>query len=235
MGFYDCRCLATGVSLKGADAALVLLQRDGDAYRPLAAALHGPYNRLGAIDNVRKDAHSRLVLNFFLDKLQSGAFVVAADSLRIHGYYPIRDVEQLLACFERALNDNPAAAVLDGRPVVFALFSEAVWDALASSAPEAEDAEERVRRLFAGVPAAEEMYLGQGEPFADELGELEAVSSFLAGRGLAWRPANDLDQHSSDEMKEYLRQARAAFRDCPTVLKALRAYEREVRDLLEES
>src|SRR5262252_9175675 len=91
VGFYDCRCMVTGVSLKGSDAAAVLLQKAAGVYRPIALAMKGNYNRLGTIDHISEDANTRLVLKFFLAKL-GGAFVIdepcwTSDNL------PITDVE----------------------------------------------------------------------------------------------------------------------------------------------
>ena len=40
MGFYDCRCMLTGLALDG-DATLVMLRRAGDAYRPIALGIAG--------------------------------------------------------------------------------------------------------------------------------------------------------------------------------------------------
>src|SRR6478672_9094143 len=122
MGMYDCRCIVSGVSLKGADAALVLLQQTDDAHHPVALAITGNYNRLGSIDGIDEDANTQLVFAYFKRKLASGEFVVDADYLRGHEFYPIEDVERLLGCFERNMNANGSAAVLGGQPVVFALI-----------------------------------------------------------------------------------------------------------------
>src|SRR5258708_5960905 len=128
MGFYDCRCMLTGVSLKGADAALVPLRATGSAFVPLALAIKGNYNRLGSIDGIEEDANTELILRFFLDKLQTGEFVVEGEYLRAHNCYPIRTIEDLLQGFERNINDSASASVLSGQPIVFALVCRTVWD-----------------------------------------------------------------------------------------------------------
>ena len=109
--------MVSGVSLKGANASLVLLEQTGEVYRPIALAITGNYNRLGSIDGIKEDANTKLVLRYFLGKLRSSEFAVDADYFRGHGCYPIKNIEQLLACFERNINDFPNAAVLNGRPV----------------------------------------------------------------------------------------------------------------------
>src|SRR5262245_5127252 len=130
MGFYDCRCMVTGVSLKGVDASLVLLNKSADQYRPFALAIRGNYNRLGSIDGIKEDANSRLVLGYFLNALGAGSFTVDEQYLRLCECFPIRTIEQLLQGFERNMNDGPGHAVLDGQSVEFALIVQAVWDGI---------------------------------------------------------------------------------------------------------
>jgi len=115
--------MITGVSLKGADAVLVPLQRRCGVYSPIALAIKGNYNRLGSIDGTEEDANSRLVLEFFQAELQTGSFEVEEEYLSACGYYPISTIETLLQAFERNINDNPRAAVLSGLPIIFALIS----------------------------------------------------------------------------------------------------------------
>jgi hypothetical protein len=231
MGYYDCRCLVSGVSLKGADAVLVLLHQAGEAYRPIACAITGNYNRLGSIDGIEEDANTELILDFFLGKLQSGAFVVDTEYLGGHNCYPIQDVEQLLTGFERNINDYPRAAVLEGIPVVFALVCKAVWDGLAR-APTPGTPATWFQELFKSVPVAEEMYGGRREAVSGHLRELAAVSRFLAGRGLVWRSADNPGQDYPEEMRQYLAEARQTFRDSAVMLDALKQYEGEVGGLL---
>jgi hypothetical protein len=76
--------MVTGVSLKGSDAALVLLLGSADARQPVACAVKGSYNRLGAINGVEEDANSRAILDFFLRKLRSRDFVVDVPYLCDH-------------------------------------------------------------------------------------------------------------------------------------------------------
>ena len=85
MGLYDCRCMISGVSLKGADAVLVPLQRPHGDYVPIALAVKGNYNRLGSIDGIEEDANTRLVLGFFQAGLRTGAFAVDEEYLRALG------------------------------------------------------------------------------------------------------------------------------------------------------
>src|SRR5262249_34844158 len=138
-------------------------------------------------------------------------------------------------CFERNINDWDGAAVLHGRPVVFALIARKIWDRLARSGPAAQwSATQCFGSLFKDVSVAEEIYRGSLTKVTKHLRELSAVSHFLTGRGLAWKPADDPGQDYAEEMRQYLEVARETFRDSAVMLEALKDYEREVADLLEE-
>jgi hypothetical protein len=227
--------MVTGVSLEGAGAALVLLQQTGEAHHPIALPIKGAYNQLGSINGIEEDANTALVLKYFLERLRRGEFVVEQGYLQAYDCDPIQTIEQLLTLFERNINDYSKAAVLKGRPVVFALIARAVWGAIASSAPPLSAPAATVfQRLFKGVPAAEGTYRGNLAKVTRHLQELAGVHQFLAGRGLTWRPAEDAGQHLSEEMRAYLEAARQAFRDAPPVLRGLKDYEAEVAELLAE-
>ena len=224
MGFYDCRCMVTGVSLKATSARLVLLQQIGESWRPIALPILGTYNRLGSIDGISEDANSSLVLRDFLQKMQTGDFVVDQEYLRSHGCFPITDVEKLLACFERNINDYGNAAVLRGRPVVFALICWSVWNALAGgSVGEAEAS-------LWDLPEAQDVYRENQKQVTNLIHELAAVSQFLAKRGIPWKPADDAGQHYDEEFQQYLEEARRNFKDCPELLDAFDLYEEDIEE-----
>jgi hypothetical protein len=232
MGFYDARCMVSGVSLKGTDAALILLEQAGDAYRPIALAITGNYNRLGCIDGIDEDDNTDLILEYFLAGLRSGEFV-AVEYPQENGFTPIEGIENLLNCFERNINDFPTSAVLGGRPIVFALICRAVWTALARSGPTSEAAPEQLfAQLFNSVPVAEEMYREKLSGVTRHLRELSAVADFMGRSGLVWRQADDVSQHYREEIRQYLDEARQSFRDSPVILDALKDYQDEVSDLL---
>jgi hypothetical protein len=227
--------MITGVSLKGANTALVLLQQTSDAYHPIALAITGDYNRLGCIDSIAEDANTELVLSYFLQKHASGELVVDAAYLRLHDFYPITDLERLLACFERNMNDNPSAAVLNGQPLVFALICRVVWDALARSlSVDRSSLTNHFQDVFKDDPVAEEIYRGNLTKTSEQLSEFVAVSDFLAARRIAWKPADDPGQDYPEEMRQYLKEAKQTFRDSAVVLEALQNYEGEVGDLLQD-
>jgi hypothetical protein len=232
MGFYDERCMVTGVSLKGADAALVLLDRDGDAYRPIALAIKGAYNRLGSIDNIDEDENTELVLGYFREKLRCGELVI--DTAEADGDQ-INDIEHFLGLCERNVTVEADAAVLNGRRVLFALIAHVVWDAIAKAAPAGPRSDSAsFRHLFPEGGVAGGIYHEHLEDVSTHLKELTGVAKFLADRGIAWRPPDEHSQHYSDEMREYLDAARQTFHDSPVVLGALNRYASEVGDLLDD-
>ena len=233
MGLFDCRCMITGVSLRGADAALVLLQGSEERYAPLALAIQGNYNRLGSMDGIQEDANTRLVLSFFLQSLQAGVFTVDAESLRSSLCFPIRTIENLLQAFERNMNQGERHAVLNGRSVVFALIAQAVWETITGTAsPPTEPIPTLFQRLFGASPVTPEIYGGSLKAVSGHIVELAGVDSFLTSRGLPWRPTEGTGQDYQEEMQQYLDEARRDFSDSPTILAALNRYEHEVRDRL---
>ncbi|MBN9117691.1 MAG: hypothetical protein J0I06_00720 [Planctomycetes bacterium] len=234
MGFFDARCMVTGVSLKGSEAALVLLQQENEVHYPIALAINGQYDRLGSIDMIDIDENTALVLRYFRDQLGAGAFVVDEESLRLHKAYPIDAIEQLLRGFERNINDGPGYAALNGQPVVFALIAATVWNAIARARNPSGDAAATFRELFKAAPAAQAIYADHLDDVSRKLREFAAVSTFLEQRKLPWKPVAEPGQDYSDDMRQYLTEARTAFHDSEVVLKGLKAYENEVSDLLRD-
>ena len=110
VGFYDRRCMLTGLSLYGIDATLVPLLRLPDGYRPVALGIAGTYDRYGAIDGIDEDANTALVRSYFLRRLGDGGFVVEDPQ-------PLEDIQDR-AYFDEAMRDYadvPAVrAALDG-------------------------------------------------------------------------------------------------------------------------
>lgn len=235
MGFYDCRCMATGVSLKGADAQLVLLQQAASEYVPISLAIKGNYNRLGSIDGIVEDANTRLVLRYFLDSLRSGAFRVDEAYLASHRCFPIRTIEDLLQGCERNINDGPGHAVLHDKPVVFALVARAIWETITQAArPLDEPVSAVFQRLFGASPVGAAIYAGSLAEMSGQVGDLAAVDAFLKSRRLAWQPTEGGGQDSPDDMRQYLAESRQAFADSATIVTGLSRYEEEVAELLED-
>lgn len=224
--------MVTGVSLKGADAALVLLQEGEVGFSPLSLAIKGAYNRLGSIDMIEEDENTRLVYGYFLRERQSGSFVTDGDYFRSYKRDPFDSVETLLHAFERNMNDG-TVATLGGQPVVFALVSRAVWKVVAENALPA--TEVSVNQTFESNPVSEQIYSAGTLAVREQLAEFISVQAWLTTHGIAWHPPSEWNQHYSDDVREYLVEARHRFADSELIQTALDEYEREVGDLLNDA
>jgi hypothetical protein len=238
MGLYDYRCMVTGVSLKGADTALVLLEELDLRHRPIALAITGNYNRLGSIDGIDEDGNTEFVFAYFRDKHESGELVVDPGELEYRG---MGDIEALLALIERNVTESPNTVLLNGRSIFYALICQAVWKAIVRAyKPKEESYTDLFARLFEGVPIAEGIYNGHLTKVKRHLADLAAVSDFLTSRGLTWKRPNpenegEASQHYGEEMRQFLEEAKRAFHDCSTVLQGIAAAESEAGDLLDDS
>ncbi len=231
MGLYDERCAVSGVSLKGSRSVLVLLGRTGVAHYPIALPIRGQYNRLGSIDMIDEDENTELIHAYFTARLGSGEFVLDEPYKRTG----VGNIEKLLAVFERNVVMGEDAGLLSGRPVLFAMIDEDVWDAAVKAGNAGEGSSgERFGRLFLDVPVAKAIYRGAVDKVAQHLEELACVCDFLETRGLAWRCRSVAEQHYGEEVRDYLARAKRAFEDCPQMLQGLQVYEKNARELLEE-
>jgi len=228
MGFYDCLCMITGVSLHGVDATAVVLRREDDTYRPITLGIAGTYDRYGSIDGIAEDTHTDLVLSYFRDRLRDGRFVVDTEYLKIEPDEPFTDIEELLWCFERnnlCFDDFPGTpdhlAALDGAAVVSALIAQPVWDALAATATPA-----------GGSAPAGDVYGDRWAEVSELARQFSAVNEFVVANGLVWAPPAEPSQRyptgygGQYEMGEFLDEARRDYRDVPVVRAALDEYER---------
>jgi hypothetical protein len=243
MGFYDCRCMVTGLSLHGIDATLVPLLRESAGYRPITLGIAGTYDRYGAIDGIVEDTNTELVLAHFLVRLGDGGFVVDTETLRIGAEQPVSDIEDLVWCFERNgmslafAPDFEPVATLDGIPVDFALIAQPVWDALAATVdPGRGSVDEWFKRAFGDVPTPGDIYRGRLAEVAEQVRQLYAVADFVAAHGLAWAPPNESaqrypngagGQHHSGEVRLFFDEARRDYAGVPVVRAALDEYERD--------
>jgi hypothetical protein len=238
MGFYDYRCLVTGVSLKGADTALVLLEEIDKVHRPIALAIIGNYNRLGSIDGIKEMVNSDLVYFYFSGKLDEGELLVDPGELKHVG--GMKDIESVLSLIERNVTESPNTFVLNGQPIYYALICKAVWKSIVKAYKVREgSSRELFERVFSGVPIAREIYAGNLSQVNRHLKELAAVSAFMAEQELPWTRPNpqgegEASQHYGPEMRQYLAEARERWAGCPTVLAGIRKAESDAGDLLDD-
>jgi hypothetical protein len=195
------------------------------ALAPIALGIQGTCNRLGSLDAIEENANTAAVLKFFIDRLASKDFVVDADYLSGVRAYPIETTEQLLQGFQHNMDDRPQAALLNRRPVLFALISNSVWQSIVAA--------ETLRILpldtvLGSNSVATQIYAKGTFQVRDLLAELDCISNFLNSRNLPWSIAAGKSQHSAKDMQSFLAGAKETFRDSDMVLAGLRAYEKEV-------
>jgi hypothetical protein len=241
VGFYDCRCMVTGLVLTG-ETTLVPLRREGDTYRPMALGLSGSYDRYGAVDCIEEDANARLVFDYILDRWRDGRFVVDTEWLHVDDRPPV-DIDELVWLVERnclSFDGDPPVATLDGRLVTFAMIAQPVWDALAAAGTGSPASlEEQFDRLFADSPPAGEIYRRHLPEVAEQVRQLAAVHDFIAVRGQVWKPTAEPDQpyptdmgaqYYHPEMRTFLAVARKDLADVAVLRPVFDGYAAKVAE-----
>ncbi|RJO74783.1 hypothetical protein D5S18_15140 [Nocardia panacis] len=257
MGFYDYRCMISGVSLRGAQAVAVALRPVQNGYRPLSLGVIGQYDRYGCVDGVLADHGTEVLADYFLARLRDGRFAVRAEWTGFTRATERLHIEELFQCFERnydALDDRSAAvATFDGEPVFLALIAHAIWDAFADSdintgdgaidTAESHATPNDLAALLTDSPTAE-IYGPHATTLAPQLRHLLAVDQFLAATTLRWSPQSDQTQryaespgtqHFSDDMRRLLTQAESDYADTPHLRAALKTYADSIHDLLDDA
>ncbi|MFE7801887.1 hypothetical protein [Nocardia sp. NPDC057440] len=240
MGFYDCRCMVTGIGLDGIGATAVLIRRNGDVYQPISLGIAGNYDRSGAVDGVTEDLGTDVLLRYFLDRLSDGRLVLDLGATEFDRESPPADIDELLWCFERNcldIDDEPAAAaIFDGSPILLALIAQPIWDGVTAAA-----IADRFENAFPDSPTAWDIYRDHPSELSVPAGQLRAINDLLAARGMAWAsPAHNAQryptdyggQHDSEDLRRFLDEARRDYHDLPIVLSAIESYEKKIRDLL---
>lgn len=237
MGFYDTRCMLTGVSLHAIRATVVLLHRVGAAYRPITLGIAGQYNRLGSIDDPPEDDHTDVVAAYFLDRMRDGRATLRAGDdgtpLRTEdiegGPRPgpeawVPAIGRLLESVERnslrflSVEESPYA-LLDGIPVDAALIAEPVWDALTADRGGASGApvDALFAEAFADSPVGYELYHRHTAQFAGRIRQLHAIAAFVVEQGLVWAPPGEPAQRYPTDlgaqygMDEFIDEARREY------------------------
>lgn len=256
MGFYDTRCMITGLSLRALDATAVVLRRVESGYRPVTLGIAGTYDRLGKVDGVQENTNTELVLSYFrglaggprlyLHDSSSRADLPWNDPANIHEQ--LTDIEALLYYFERSelhlLGFQEPAASLDGDLLVLALIAQPVWDAVAAAVPaDPAGLTHRFGSVFGDEPAADEIYRARLAQVADEVWQAYGVTHFLIDRGLDWLPWAEPSprygemggsQYSLEEELSFLEAARADYADVPALQPVFYDVDRELRKELGE-
>jgi hypothetical protein len=225
MGFYDYRCLASGVSLKGQPTAFVILEQGGDTFVPCSVPVVGAYDRLGAIDNVIADENSaRLLRAFQATTAQIARIDWEAIDLEP---LPLSRFDDLARAFDRALIDGVSAIECDGTVLSYSLLHRDVLqtivsDAVATDADDTTTLLQRVigtaafpTRVYGAAAAANDVILRR------ELAELLQLNTWLAVHGIPWAPPSDPEQHFGSDTERFVREAEQRFANDPRLVATL--------------
>lgn len=246
MGFYDCCCSITGVTLIGTCTCVLLRIRNGQ-YQPIALPVTGGYDRQGAVDGIAEDRNSELMVAYFGAQRAAGRFIAEDETSNIPTIWPQPSpeyrslVDGLIWLVERnttvwhAMNMGASPMVtFDGDPVVFALIAQPIWNAIVAAAGDNTDPLTTIfTDIFGDDAAPTEMYGSHLPEVEAPLRELAAVNEYLRHREQPWSPPKDYDQYWEHEMQAKLDRARDLFSDDIAVLRGLEAYTPELNSLLQ--
>lgn len=231
MGFYDYRCSISGLSLMPSGAYLVLMEKLEDGYRPIALPVLGAYDRLGSIDMVEEDDHTRRLVAFAREAVDSGRMTVDWDEI---GSESIDEVEELFRASERSSSQEYDALTLDGARIVHTLILDHVWEAFADPGRHAErSAGELLDEIFGSDSTAHALY-GDGSDMQASLAAMRGFQDFMDRIGATWTVRDDYEQHYSDELREYIDEARGRFADLPAMLAVIEAHEEDCQEIFDE-
>lgn len=233
MGFFDFRCLASGLSLCGERAVAIWLLRDGEKFVPISLPVRGAYDRLGSVDGVKTDSNTARLLDAFESALAAKRLKLKGDAAwtwkndsHVHG------MERVLRVIERSTSQGEAS--LSGKELALTLVHERIYDAVvaATRAPLDVNTTDLIalafphaegRRIYASVAEAPQT---EREAMRRDLEGFIAFSRWLTARG-EWNTAPTFhgvgEQHGDVETLRAFREARARFADLPWMLDAIEA------------
>ncbi len=212
MGFWDVRCMATGLSLHFADTncATFLLVGSADSggsvydsdYQPLALPLRGTYNRLGSIDLTDESLgtkNAKHLREFFAATIRDGR--LTSDFHDLERGDPL---ETVLLIAERTTSEGGSHGLLDGHALTLGFVCEAAFETVASS-------QAAIEHEPAYEPLFMEIYPSR-QKFGKAAEQFERFANFMDHQELAWYPDFDGCQHY-EEMIEYYEDLLAAGTD----------------------
>ena len=239
VGFYDCTCMLTGVSVDLVGATAVILRRTATGYEPVALGISGEYDGYGTIWSVDEGRNTELVYDFFATQYRNGRFI-AKDQTYDGDYelftdeYGIEDllaiIERTCSCWERYGNFYPPSTVLDGDVIVYAFIAQPVWDAIVETASAASNLEADFLRAFGGNPTAREIYDGHLPEVAEQVRQLAAICEFVRAHEMRWAPPGEqeqkywgysYDQNDTEDWLAFIATARLDYPDEPAIQSAL--------------
>lgn len=223
MGFYDNRCSLTGVSLWCNQAVLILVEPDGNSFRPVTLGVKGSCNRFGSIDFFEDDANVSAICAYFRAKLTSKELSIHDDYYLPKGDSTAKDVEQFFQAFERNTSEGDSNGLPD-RPLTPALISQNIWDGVVARNNVSGTPEEHFARIFAAGDIPRAIYGTNLSKLQEILSEQAAVCDFMVRHKVTWQPSEIYGQGDAHEVRKFLRDAQEKFRASPAMLEILATY-----------
>jgi hypothetical protein len=241
VGFYDCTCMLTGVSVDHVGATAVILRRTDAGYEPVTLGISGEYNGYGTIWSIDEGRNTELVYDFFEAQSRTGRFM--AKEPTVNGdpepFTDDCDIEDLLALIERTCacwegGDNALAplTVLDGDVIAFSFIAQPIWDAIAETGTAASTLEAEFSRVFGDGAIPHEIYDGHLPEVSKQLCQIAAISDFVRTHELRWAPPCENQQrytgynylqHTPEDTFAFIANARLDYRDEPAIQRGLDA------------
>ena len=229
----DLRCLFSGVSLWGAETALVLLGPDEGALRPISLPLLGRYLGHGLLEDITDGPNCALILAALQKACDEGALRVDWQGLGVEPTL-LEDLQSFLSLVAYAQLSCPDAIVLHDHPLQFALLEANVLAALvARPTTGLDDArlDELPSRVFGGRNGAATLYRAlASQPlalrlrFGQSLLGLYALERAFEAEGLSWSSPGGGWERDDGRAASWLEQALLRFRDQLDVIEALDEY-----------
>lgn len=245
MGFFDCKCMLTGVSVDLVGAVLVVLRCTPTGYEPISLGIPGDYDGTGSVFPESDDRAAELFYGYLSEQHRDGRFVVKShvdgDALDFPGEYGLQGLltylmDTWLLAWPHDENESFTPlplAVLDGDTLVYALIAQPVWDAIvaAGSGPATLEA------AFGDGAIPREIYGAHVTGLEPQLNGFARIADFLGTHELRWVPPaepnqrypSDGAQWDEEENAELVARARLDYRDSPAVLAGLDAYVERLR------
>lgn len=122
MSSRDYRCALSGVSLLGAEAALVLLERADESWLPASLPLFGIYDGQGTLTEMVEGPNAELLVERLESAMAAGRLSIDFDALGI-GAQDLQSLEMALGLVALSQVGGVDAVRFDERPLGFAVLS----------------------------------------------------------------------------------------------------------------
>lgn len=217
MGLFDYRCMITGLSLKSSKTVLVLLEKTGDDYVPIALPVFGEYNRLGAIDSIHENQNTKTIFQFFQSKIHSGDVKVDWEEVYHNGEFlkKIDTIEHLFTAIERGVTMEYDCVTLNGKRIEYSLIDTNIWNEISRYNLYKNDSALNYSDTWVLI------YPETSVDSDDLIAQFNNVRNFMHKNQIQWTPPNDAEQHYDEDVTDFLEEAKATFKDEPYIMSGI--------------